>query len=33
MASVSYTECQKRYQERKGSEKEHNYTVPEKKDV
>ena len=31
MASVSYTECQKRYQERKGSEKEHNYTVPEKK--
>ena len=31
MASMSYTECRKRYQERKGYEKEHNYTVPEKK--
>ena len=31
MARVSYTECRKRYQERKGSGKEHNYTVPEKK--
>ena len=28
---MSYTEYRKRYQERKGSEEEHNYTVPEKK--
>ena len=30
MARVSYTECRKMYQERKGSEGGHNYTVPEK---
>ena len=30
MARVSYTECRKMYQERKGSEEGHNNTVPEK---
>ena len=31
MARVSYTECRKMYQERKGSEEGHNYTVLEKR--
>ena len=30
MSRASYTECRKRYRERKGAEEGHNYTVPEK---